>query len=209
MAFLELKGKGKTLQGYLVKGVISREGAFERPEVVKCKVTIDKYVYRFDCDGEVNFIASEIFGVYAVVQRGVVINGFYWDFLEDAELQGYLDQYGSLENFLENYYMKEPGFLDREFDNPEEGFFITGNISQGRCEPPKVQKCFTYSDGTFMKFSLSDDEALITFDPSGIIIDGSISLYWDFIWMDHYENFSKLDKDYLKEKLASYSNIQI
>jgi hypothetical protein len=208
MGFIELKGQGKTLQGFLVKGVISSEGAFERPEVVKCKVTIDKYVYRFDCNDEVVFIASELFGVYVVVKDGQA-RGFYWDFLEDPELQGYLDQYGSLEAFLENYYMKEEGFLNREFDYQEEGFFIKGNINQGRCEPPKVQKCFTYSDGTFMKFSLSDDEALITFDPAGIIIDGSISLYWDFIWQDLYENFSKLDKDYLQEVISRYSNVKI
>jgi hypothetical protein len=105
--------------------------------------------------------------------------------------------------------MKEPKFLDVEFDNPEEGFFLTGNINQGLCELPQVQRCFTYSDGTFMKFSLSNDEALITFDPSGIIIDGSISLYWDFIWMDLYENFSKLDKDYLQEVISRYSNVKI
>ncbi|MGC8979823.1 hypothetical protein [Caldisericum sp.] len=207
MAFLELEGQGRTLQGYLVKGAISRDGSFEYPEVARCVAMVDKYVYRFDC-GEDVFIASEIFGVYAVVQGGLV-SGFYWDFLEDPEMQDYLDRYGSLEAFLENYYMKEEGFLNRDFYNPEEGFFLTGKINQGRCEPPKVQRCFTYSDGTFMKFSLSDDEALITFDPSGIIIDGSISLYWDFLWMDHYEDFSKFDKDYLKEKVLSYSKIKI
>jgi hypothetical protein len=207
MGFIELKGQGRVLNGYLVKGKISSEGAFECPVVVKSTVTIDRYFYKFDCNNDV-FIASELFGVYAVVQGGVV-NGFYWDFLEDLELQGYLNQYGSLENFLENYYIKEPGFLSRDFYNQEEGFFIRGIINQGRCEPPKIQRSSVSSDGVFMKFSLSDNKELITFDPSGIIIDGTNSFYWDFIWQDLYENFSKLDKDYLQEVISRYSNVKI
>jgi hypothetical protein len=35
MVFIELKGQGKTLQGFLVKGQITSNGGFDFPKVIK------------------------------------------------------------------------------------------------------------------------------------------------------------------------------
>jgi hypothetical protein len=204
--FLELKGQGKTLQGYLVKGAISRDGSFEFPEVVKSTVTINKYTYNFNYNDQV-FITNELYGIYAVAQGGVV-QGFYWDFLDDMEWQYYLEKYNSLEEFLENHYVKDQGIFRWSFNDQEAGFFIQGSIKEGVLERPFIQECQVFSSEVLLKFVLSDKE-IYTMDYTGIIIDDEIKFYWDFLWMDLYENFSKLDKDYLQEVISRYSNVKI